>query len=114
MHGEAGHASVPLRHGNAVVTAAEVIRALHAHRPKVTLDAVSPEYIAVLVDDPSLRARLYDAELVSGALDELHERDEGAARQLEPLYGITLAPTVVHSSSKAVNVYPQRVEISVD
>jgi len=114
VHGEAGHASVPLRHGNAVVTAAEVIRALHAHRPKVTLDAVSPEYIAVLVDDPSLRARLYDVETVRDALDELHARDEGAARQLEPLYGITLAPTVVHSSSKAVNVYPQRVEISVD
>jgi acetylornithine deacetylase/succinyl-diaminopimelate desuccinylase-like protein len=114
VHGDAGHASAPLRHGNAMVDAAEVILALHAHQPKVSLDAVSPEYIAVLVDDQSLRARLYDVATVRAALDELHVRDAAAAYQLEPLYGLTFAPTIVHSSSKAVNVFPQQVVISVD
>jgi acetylornithine deacetylase/succinyl-diaminopimelate desuccinylase-like protein len=114
VHGDAGHASAPVRHGNAVVDAAKAILALQAHRPKVSLDALSPEYIAVLVDDPSLRARLYDVATVRDALDELHARDEAAAYALEPLYGLTFAPTVVHSSGAAVNVYPQRVVISVD
>jgi len=33
---------------------------------------------------------------------------------LEPLYGLTLAPTIVHSNSEAVNVYPTEVVITVD
>ena len=33
---------------------------------------------------------------------------------IEPLYGFAFSPTIVHSNSAAVNVYPTRVELSVD
>jgi acetylornithine deacetylase/succinyl-diaminopimelate desuccinylase-like protein len=33
---------------------------------------------------------------------------------IEPLYGFAFSPTIVHSNSGAVNVYPTRVEVSVD
>jgi acetylornithine deacetylase/succinyl-diaminopimelate desuccinylase-like protein len=114
VKGEAGHASVPLRRGNAVVSAAELIRALHAYRPKVSLATVSPEYIELLVSDAGLRRRLLDETTARAALDELGARDEHLARLIEPLYGITLSPTIVHSSSTAVNVFPQTVELFVD
>jgi len=33
---------------------------------------------------------------------------------VEPLYGFAFSPTIVHSNSVAVNVYPTRVELCVD
>ena len=72
VKGEAGHASVPLRHGNAVVDAAGLIRALHDYRPKVSLATVSPEYVELLVQDVDLRRRLLDEATARTALEELH------------------------------------------
>lgn len=114
VKGEGGHASVPLRHGNAVVDAAGIIRALHDYRPTVSLAGVSPEYVELLVRDEDLRRRLLDVTTARAALEELHARDEMLGRLLEPLYGVTFSPTIVHSSSEAVNVFPQTVQLSVD
>ena len=114
IHGRAGHASVPLRSGNAVVGAADVIRALHDHQPRVTLSAVAPEYVALVVQDEGLRARLLDEGTARAALRELAAVDESVADALEPLYGITFAPTIVHSSSEAINVYPATAQVTVD
>jgi acetylornithine deacetylase/succinyl-diaminopimelate desuccinylase-like protein len=114
VKGEGGHASVPLRSGNAVVDAAGLIRALHDYSPKVSLATVSPEYVEMLVEDPELRRRLLDQSTARAALDELHTKDGFLGRLLEPLYGVTFSPTIVHSSSKAVNVFPQTVELFVD
>ncbi len=58
VSGESGHASVPLRHGNAVVGAADVVRALHDYEPRPSLETVPPEYVELLVADPALRAGL--------------------------------------------------------
>jgi acetylornithine deacetylase/succinyl-diaminopimelate desuccinylase-like protein len=33
---------------------------------------------------------------------------------IEPLYGFAFSPTIVHSNSVAVNVYPSRVDLSID
>ena len=114
VHGEAGHASVPLAHGNAVVGAADVIRALHDYEPEISLDAVPREYVRLLVDDAGLRGRLLDATAARDGLAELGERDRLAAELLAPLYGLTFSPTIVHSSGEAVNVYPQRAVVTVD
>ena len=38
VHGQAGHASLPLRHGNAVLAAARVVEALLAHELPVVID----------------------------------------------------------------------------
>ena len=112
--GESGHASVPLRHGNAVVGAADVVRALHDYEPRPSLETVPPEYVELLVADPALRARLLHESTARAALAELGERDRRAADLLAPLYGVTFSPTIVHSSGEAVNVYPGSVEVTVD
>ena len=52
VHGEAGHASVPLRRGNAVVAAAQVVEALVAHELPVVVDESSRELVELLVERP--------------------------------------------------------------
>ena len=114
IHGEAGHASVPLRRGNAVVAAAEVVRALHAYRPRPRLENVPRAYVELIIEDAELRTRLLDEAPAGEALVALAERDQRLADLLAPHYGITLSPTIVHSSGEAVNVFPQEVRLSVD
>ena len=114
VKGEAGHASVPLRHGNAVVAAARVVDALVSHRMPVVIDGSSEELVRLLVDSPALRERLRDPETARAALADLARRDVQLADMIEPLYGFAFSPTILHSNSVAVNVYPTRVELTVD
>ena len=114
VRGQAGHASVPLRAGNAVLGAARVAEALAAHRAPLVIDGGSAELVELLVDDPGLRARLREPASARAALAELAARDAGLADLIEPLYGFSFSPTIVHSSSDAVNVYPSSVELCVD
>ena len=114
IKGEAGHASVPLRSGNAVVAAARVVEALVSHELPVVIDGSSEELVRLLVDSPALRERLRDPGTAREALAQLARRDVQLADMIEPLYGFAFSPTIVHSNSVAVNVYPTRVEVSVD
>ncbi len=109
-----GHASVPMPRGNAVVGAADVIRALHEYEPRLSLETVPREYVELLVEDRGLSERLLDEAAARAALAELRERDKKIADLLAPLYGISFSPTIVHSSGEAVNVFPQRAEVTVD
>jgi acetylornithine deacetylase/succinyl-diaminopimelate desuccinylase-like protein len=61
-----------------------------------------------------VRARLRDPARAREALRDLAARDVGLADMIEPLYGSAFSPTIVRANSEAVNVYPTRVEISVD
>ena len=114
VRGEAGHASVPLRRGNAVLGAARVVEALAAHELPIVIDASSAELVELLVSDAGLRARLREPSTARAALAELAALDEGLADMIEPLYGFAFSPTIVRSNSAAVNVYPSQVEVSVD
>jgi acetylornithine deacetylase/succinyl-diaminopimelate desuccinylase-like protein len=114
VHGEAGHASVPLYKGNAVVAAAQVIQAFHGYQADVHMEHLPRDYVGFLVDDAALRERLLDPGTARAALAELHECDDNAARLLEPHYGTTFSPTIVHSSSEAINVFPEQVVVTVD
>ena len=114
VHGEAGHASVPLHRGNAVVAAAQIVQALHDHQPEVHMDALPADFVRLLVDDAGLCERLLDPKSARAALAELHERNDTVARLLEPHYGTTFSPTIVHSSSEAINVFPEKVVVTVD
>lgn len=114
VHGQAGHASVPLRKSNAVVAAAQIVQALHAHQPAVHMDHLPSDYVRLLVESEELCARLLEPATARAALAELHELDDGKARLLEPHYGITFSPTIVRSSSEAPNVFPERVVVTVD
>ena len=114
VHGRAGHGSVPLRHGNAVLAAARVVEALVAHELPVVIDDSSRDLVELLVEDPELRDRLRNATQARVALADLAERDERLANMIEPLYGFAFSPTIVQSNSGAVNVFPTEVVLSVD
>lgn len=114
VRGEAGHASVPLRHGNAVVAAARVVEALATHELPIVVDASSEELVRLLVDAPALRRRLREPATAREALIELARRDVQLADMIEPLYGFAFSPTIITSNSGAVNVYPSAVHVSVD
>ncbi len=100
--------------GNAVVAAARVVEALVAHELPVVVDGSSADLVELLVDDPGLRRRLRDPAHARLALAELSRLAPGLADMIEPLYGFAFSPTIVHSNSEAVNVYPTRVEVCVD
>jgi len=114
VKGEAGHASVPLRHGNAVVAAARCIDALEAHELPVVIDGSSEELVRLLVEAPALRERLRDPKTARAALADLARRDVLLADMIEPLYGFAFSPTIISSNSVAVNVFPTRVEVTID
>jgi acetylornithine deacetylase/succinyl-diaminopimelate desuccinylase-like protein len=114
VHGQAGHGSVPLRYGNAVLAAARIVEALAARRLPVVVDDSSRDLVEYLVADPELRARLRDPLQARAALADLAERDVSLASMVEPLYGFAFSPTMVQSNSGAVNVFPTQVVLSVD
>jgi len=114
VHGQAGHASVPLRRGNAVLAAARVVEALAARELPVVIDESSRVLVEFLVEDAELRDRLRDATQARAALADLADRDPQLATMIEPLYGFAFSPTIVQSNSVAVNVFPTRVVLSVD
>jgi acetylornithine deacetylase/succinyl-diaminopimelate desuccinylase-like protein len=114
VHGEAGHGSLPLRRGNAVLAAARIIEALVGHERQVVVEEQSRDLIELLVDVPGLRDDLRDPSRARAALHRLAEDDPQLADMIEPLYGFAFSPTVVECNSSSVNVFPSEVLISVD
>jgi len=113
-HGQAGHGSVPLRHGNAVLDAARVVEALLARELPVVIEESSRDVVELLVADPELRERLRDTGRSRAALAELAERHPDLTEVIEPLYGFGFSPTMVQSNSGAVNVFSTQVVIGID
>ena len=114
VRGESGHASMPLRRGNAMLAAARIIEALATRELPALIDDSSSDLVEVLVEDADLRDRLRDPARARAALASLAESDCKLADMIEPLYGFTFSPTIVRSNSEAVNVYPTEVVLSVD
>lgn len=114
VHGQGGHGSLPQRHGNAVLAAAQVVEALLAHELPVVIDDSSRDSVELLVADAGLRGRLRDAGRSRAALTELAERHPDLTEVIEPLYGFGFSPTMVQSNSGAVNVFSTQVVISID
>jgi acetylornithine deacetylase/succinyl-diaminopimelate desuccinylase-like protein len=103
-HGRAGHASIPRIGDNALTKMAAVLEALREPVPAYEL---SPE------PEAFLRAMGLDTSDLEGALAQVAERDERVAVLLEPMLGVTLAPTMIRASEK-INVIPARAELGVD
>ncbi len=106
--GTAGHASIPKIGDNALLKMAPLLAAIGARQPSFDL-----------TDGP--RALLEGLGLapdgaaggVESALERLRTRDAGLAMLVEPLLGVTLAPTKIVASSK-INVIPSSAVLSVD
>ena len=103
--GRAGHASIPRIGDNALTKIAPLIEALaggHGQR------ALHPEVAAMV--------QVMDIETggdADAALEEIERRDPRLAIMLEPLMGVTFAPTMASGSQK-INVIPAHAELKVD
>lgn len=102
--GRAGHASMPRIGDNALLKLAPVLADLAAAEV-VPEDA--PEPVAIL------EAMGLDSSDMAGALEAMEAQDPRIATFIEPMMGLTLAPTMASASQK-INVIPSRAQVKVD
>ena len=110
VHGTPGHASMPLRTDNAVVTAAEVVRRLAAYQPKTEIHDVWRSFVDRMEFPDEMKQALLDPDVFQKLTQEL---PVGLARMLSACTHTTFAPTIVHGGVKT-NVIPDAVDIQVD
>jgi acetylornithine deacetylase/succinyl-diaminopimelate desuccinylase-like protein len=103
-HGRAGHASIPRIGDNALTKMAGVLDAL---RDPVPAYELSPE------PESFLHAMGVDTSDLDSAVKQVAETDARVAVLLEPMLGVTLAPTMIRASEK-INVIPARAVLGVD
>lgn len=103
-HGAAGHASLPRTGDNALLKLAPVLAAL----------AEQPESFE-LTDAPAalLRGLGEDPADPSGAMARLEAEEPRLRTLIEPMFGVTLTPTMAAGSTK-INVIPSRAQVRVD
>jgi acetylornithine deacetylase/succinyl-diaminopimelate desuccinylase-like protein len=106
--GTAGHASMPRIADNALLKLAPLLDAMRPGRAGFDV-----------TEGPRLLLESLGVQLDGGvggvevALDALRARDPGLAVLVEPMLGVTLAPTIVSASEK-INVIPSRAQLKVD
>ena len=110
ISGRPGHGSMPFGADNAIITASEVVRRLHAYRPAAGLDDVWRATVEAYEFDAELTSRLLDPAAVYEAL---HSLEPGTATMLHACSHTTFSPNVVHGGVKS-NVIPDTVELDVD
>jgi acetylornithine deacetylase/succinyl-diaminopimelate desuccinylase-like protein len=105
--GTAGHASIPRIGDNALLKMAPLLAAMSARQPGFDLTDGPRALLQGLgllapgADDPA------------DALERMRATDPGLALLVEPLLGVTLAPTRISASEK-INVIPASAELRVD
>ena len=112
-HGVAGHGSQPYGTRNALVPLADAVARLAAEPTPVVITAEWRAFVAGLGLEPSLEARLVDADAVDGAIEDLAAADPLFARWVHACTHLTVTPTTFHSGTKA-NVVPAVAEGDVD
>jgi acetylornithine deacetylase/succinyl-diaminopimelate desuccinylase-like protein len=104
VHGRAGHGAMPSIADNALVKAAPLIERLGAFEADPRLIPEVEGFLAAL---------LGEVPPASDALARAREVAPLAGELIEPLLGMTVAPTKAHASDKR-NVIPGLCEITVD
>jgi acetylornithine deacetylase/succinyl-diaminopimelate desuccinylase-like protein len=102
--GAAGHASMPKLGENALLKMAPVLERFASRQPSL---APTAEPLAFL------RGVGEDEHDPAAALARLSEHDPRLLRMLEPMFGVTFAPTKISASEK-INVIPSTAELRVD
>jgi len=110
IHGEAGHASQPLRTDNALVTAAAVVGRLANFRPTAQIHGAWRRFIEGMGWPAEIERQLLDPKGIEELLEFMP--DLGMARQAHACTHLTMAPTILHGTK--INVIPDRVELEVD
>ena len=105
VHGRSGHASMPSIADNALVKAARLVERLGAFAVEPQLGPETEAFLATILGDgvPPPREALERARSVAPLAAEL----------LQPLLGMTVAPTMITASQKR-NVIPALCEVTVD
>jgi acetylornithine deacetylase/succinyl-diaminopimelate desuccinylase-like protein len=102
--GTAGHASLPRTGDNALLKLAPVLERLREVPASFELTDPAEALLKGLGEDPGDPA---------GALERIADRDPTLLVLLEPMLGVTLAPTMISASEK-INVIPSRAQLKVD
>ncbi|WP_249011713.1 M20/M25/M40 family metallo-hydrolase [Conexibacter sp. DBS9H8] len=108
--GRAGHASLPRNGENALLKLAPVLTRLGAAQPSYRLTEPPRELLAALT---GLDAAQIDETTAAAAVAALTHEHPDLPALLEPMLGVTLAPTMAHASDK-INVIPSRATLKVD
>jgi len=103
-HGVAGHASLPKTGDNALLKLGPVLELIGAAEPLFELTEAPAALLRGLGGDPDDPA----AALARIATSEPH-----LLILVEPMLGVTLAPTMAHASDK-INVIPSRAYLKID
>jgi acetylornithine deacetylase/succinyl-diaminopimelate desuccinylase-like protein len=104
--GVAGHASVPKIGDNALLKMAPLLDRMGAAQPDFDLTDGPRAMLAGL-------GLPVDGDDPSASLEALRAKDPVLAMLVEPMLGVTLAPTKIRASEK-INVIPSRAELRVD
>ncbi len=104
VRGRSGHGSMPGIADNALVKAARLVERLGEFAPDPRLTPETEGFLAAIADRVPPAG---DALAVARGIDPV------AAEMVEPLLGLTVAPTMIEASQKR-NVIPGRCEVTVD
>jgi acetylornithine deacetylase/succinyl-diaminopimelate desuccinylase-like protein len=104
-HGSAGHASMPRIGDNALTKLAPLIEAFAGGRPVLERSREGDAMLSALGIDP--------AAGLDAAVSQVEEANPLLGVLVEPVLGVTFAPTMVSASEK-INVIPARARLEVD
>jgi acetylornithine deacetylase/succinyl-diaminopimelate desuccinylase-like protein len=102
--GTAGHASVPIADGNALLKLAPLITKLGERRPSFDLTEATEALLEALGEDPAEPGR---------ALENVRAVSPELAPLLDAAMRVTFVPTLVSAGTK-INVIPARAQVRVD
>jgi acetylornithine deacetylase/succinyl-diaminopimelate desuccinylase-like protein len=102
--GEAGHASIPQLGDNALLKLGPALAALADAPRSYTVTEAPAALLSGLGLDPSD---------VAGALSAIGDDSPGLRRLVEPMFEVTLAPTMA-SGGRKMNVIPARAQLRID
>ena len=102
--GVAGHASLPRTGENALLKLAPALQRIADAKPTFELTEAPAALLAGLGADPDDPAQ---------ALEKIAAVDPRLLVLVEPMLGVTLAPTMAHASDK-INVIPSRAYLKID
>jgi acetylornithine deacetylase/succinyl-diaminopimelate desuccinylase-like protein len=102
--GAAGHASLPRTGDNALLKLAPVLAALADQPESFELTEAPAALLRGLGEDPDDPSR---------ALERIAAADPRLRTLVEPMFGVTLTPTMASASTK-INVIPSRAQIRID
>jgi acetylornithine deacetylase/succinyl-diaminopimelate desuccinylase-like protein len=102
--GAAGHASLPRTGDNALLKLAPALSKLASQQPSYEMTDVPTALLEGLGEDPGDPG---------AALAKIASVEPALLPIVEPMFGVTLAPTMAHASDK-INVIPSRAYLKVD